>query len=529
MSINGGRSEMSMDERFRSIGGEKFWYEALDLTWENIVQESWLTDLYIGDISRMYELVRAEIDGMADFEGEDKLPPYSKRFIEDWHQLNVMESGEEAVRLYEKTDGPIYKRLAPLLDSRDDKKASVGELLRRFKLLLKFGMDSGIYILKEKEAPWETIVSSLNFPINKELKNNEAVRELARYLKEDREEAISNSESVEWAMLYANYLQSLKNGSVTLDYRKVIEKEDRGPDSSFNSFIKTNLLRTGMVSVLYGKAGTGKSHFLSWLITRSLVSYPNWDIYTNLPFFWVDHKSLQELSLPNVYKIDSMSEMLYKSALSVLNKKQPVVILDEMDQVLTSRRWYSKENLSWETFMNIERHLKIRGPLLIYHVTRAIPEPMRERRITEFVYKMMVHGRLKYLYDCDEKQKIEISGFAIPYATLGTFSFQIDVDMGKLLRSIQTTEITESATFIRDHIGEFKFDITEEDKIEVDSEGRAKEASEEEKQGIKLTCSKCGYSWLYNGESKFRATCPRCGNKIRIKDLSVHLPAHEGL
>ena len=59
--------------------------------------------------------------------------------------------------------------------------------------------------------------------------------------------------------------------------------------------------------------------------------------------------------------------------------------------------------------------------------------------------------------------------------------------------------------------------------------GRTKEVSEEENQGIKLTCSKCGYSWLYNGESKFRATCPRCGNKIRIKDLSVHLPTQEGL
>jgi len=48
--------------------------------------------------------------------------------------------------------------------------------------------------------------------------------------------------------------------------------------------------------------------------------------------------------------------------------------------------------------------------------------------------------------------------------------------------------------------------------------GRTKEASEEEKQGIKLTCSKCGYTWYYNGESKFRATCPKCGNTIRFKN-----------
>jgi hypothetical protein len=464
MRNDGGGTKMNTDEKYKSIGGEKFWYEALESAWDNIYEQAvFLSSLYTADILGLYELIKAEIDHITDFEGTDKLPPYSKRFIEDWRQLNVMESGEEAVRLYEEHNGPIYKRLGPLI-SWGDKEADFDQILRRFKLIVKFGMDSGIFTLKEKEAPWETIVSSLNFPINKELKNNKAVRELARYLKEDREEAISNTGATEWAVLHANYLEGLKNGSVTLDYRKMIEGEDRGPDSSFSSFIKTNLLRTGMVSVLYGKAGTGKSHFLSWLITRSLVSYPNWDIYTNLPLFWFDHKSLQELTLPNVYKIESMSEMLYRSALSVLNKRQPVVILDEMDQVLTSRRWNSKENLSWETFMNIERHLKIRGPLLVYHITRAIPEPMRERRITEFVYKMVVYGRMKYLYNCDGKQKIEISGFAIPYATLGTFSFQIDVDMGKLLRSIQTTEITESATFIRDHIGEFKFDLEEDEE-----------------------------------------------------------------
>jgi len=459
---------MSADEKFKSIGGEKFWYEALESAWNNIYGETvFLSSLYTADILRLYELVKAEIDHIADFEGMDRLPWYSKKFIEDWRQLNVMEAGEEAVRDYEEHNAPIYKRLSPLI-SWDGKHADFDQILRRFKLLVKFGVDSGIFTLKERESPWEIITSKISFPIDQSLKDNELVKELARFIEEDREDTINKRDALQWAFLYMNYLQSLKNGSITLEYRKMIEGEDRGPDNSFSSFIKTNLLRTGMVSVLYGKAGTGKSHFLSWLITRALVSFPNWDIYTNLPLFWFDHKSLQEISLPNVYKIDSMSEMLYKSALSVLNRRQPVVILDEMDQVLTSRRWNSKENLSWETFMNIERHLKIRGPLLIYHITKAIPEPMRERRITEFIYKLAIHEGERYLYDCEGKKKFEISGFVIPYSTLGTFSFQIDVDMGKLLRSIQTTEITESATFIRDHIEEFKFNLDEEEEDEKD-------------------------------------------------------------
>ena len=465
---------MINDERFRSIGGEKFWYEAVSYAYENIALslEVFMHNLYMADISRLYELVKAEIDHIADFDGMDKLPWYSKRFIEDWRKLNVEEVGEGMVREYEEEYGPIYKRLGPLTDDLEGKYGTLEQVLKRLKLLIKFGIDSGIYSLKEKEQPWEIITSKISFPIDQSLKDNELVKELARFIEEDREDTINHKEALQWAFLYMNYLQSLKNGSIILEYRKVIEGEDRGPDNSFNSFIKTSLLRTGMVSVLYGKAGTGKSHFLSWLITRSLVSFPNWDIYTNLPFFWVDHPSLKDLSLPNVYRIDSMSEMLYNSALSVLNHRQPVIVIDEMDQVLTSRRWNSKENLSWETFLNIERHLKIRGPLLVYHITKAIPEPMRERRITEFIYKLAIHSGERYLYDCEGKKKFEISGFVIPYSTLGTFSFKIDVDMGKLLRSIQTTEITESAKFIRDHIEEFKFDLEEDEDLNITEQSK---------------------------------------------------------
>lgn len=260
---------MSTDEKYKSIGGEKFWYEALESAWNNIYGEAIISSsLYTADIMRLYELVKAEIDHIADFEGMDKLPWYSKRFVEDWRDLNVEEAGEEAVESFEKDNGPIYKRLSPLT-SWDDKHADFDQILRRFKLLVKFGIDSGIFTLKERESPWEIITSKITFPIDQSLKDNESVKELARFIKEDREDTINQRDALQWAFLYMNYLKSLKNGSITLEYRKMIEGEDRGPDNSFSSFIKTNLLRTGMVSVLYGKAGTGKSHFLSWLIFQS--------------------------------------------------------------------------------------------------------------------------------------------------------------------------------------------------------------------------------------------------------------------
>jgi hypothetical protein len=108
MRYDGGRAKMSTDEKYKSIGGEKFWYEALESAWDNIYEEAvFLSSLYTADILRLHELVKAEIDHIADFEGIDKLPWYSKKFIEDWRELNVEKSGEEAVKLYEEHNGPI--------------------------------------------------------------------------------------------------------------------------------------------------------------------------------------------------------------------------------------------------------------------------------------------------------------------------------------------------------------------------------------------------------------------------------------
>jgi len=33
---------------------------------------------------------------------------------------------------------------------------------------------------------------------------------------------------------------------------------------------------------------------------------------------------------------------------------------------------------------------------------------------------------------------------------------------------------------------------------------------------VKLTCRRCGYSWLYRGYKEFFATCPNCLRKVKI-------------
>ncbi|MGC9123760.1 MAG: ATP-binding protein [Thermoplasmata archaeon] len=469
MPENGRRPEdIGQEKKFKGIGAEKYWYDAVDrIRWYLENNEYPLSSFYLErDFTELFQLIRTEVDHIITYEGYDALPEYSKKFVKAWRDLFIEESGEEAVIEYEKEIGPIYNQLSPF-HSEYEHKANLEQYFRRLYLLMKFGIESGPYSFKEREAPWQEIRNELKFPVDSSLKDNDMVRQLAQYIKEDREDDISFNSSLIWATNYLNYLNALKNKSVHLEFRKFIENSDRGPDNSFPNFIKSELLRTGMVSTIYGKNGTGKSHFLSWLITRILIIFPNWDVYTNLPFFWFDHPSLKDLSLPNVFRITSMSEMLYFSAISVLNHRIPVVLIDEMDQVIDSRRWNSKENRTWEKFMNIERHLKIRGPLLIYHNTLLMPKPIREKRVTNFIFLMTRENGIGILRNCDHRQKYMISGFAIPYSTLGTFSFLIDIDMQKLLDNIQTTEIYESAKFIRDHINEFKFDVIKEREEEL--------------------------------------------------------------
>ena len=35
---------------------------------------------------------------------------------------------------------------------------------------------------------------------------------------------------------------------------------------------------------------------------------------------------------------------------------------------------------------------------------------------------------------------------------------------------------------------------------------------------MKLKCNNCKYEWEYKGLSEYYATCPRCLNKVKVKE-----------
>lgn len=34
-----------------------------------------------------------------------------------------------------------------------------------------------------------------------------------------------------------------------------------------------------------------------------------------------------------------------------------------------------------------------------------------------------------------------------------------------------------------------------------------------------LKCGKCGHQWNYTGKSEYYASCPRCLNKVKVKEV----------
>jgi len=41
------------------------------------------------------------------------------------------------------------------------------------------------------------------------------------------------------------------------------------------------------------------------------------------------------------------------------------------------------------------------------------------------------------------------------------------------------------------------------------------------KEGIKLTCKRCGYTWIYRGNSMYWTSCPRCRANVKIETSST--------
>lgn len=191
---------------------------------------------------------------------------------------------------------------------------------------------------------------------------------------------------------------------------------------------------TGQATVFVARQGAGKTNALSYLVQKAIEHRPEWDVYTNVPFPWDGPLHAVVPAPPRLHTVRSMSGLLRGVAETIRADRIPAVAIDEMDQATTSHEWASERSESWTKFLYVERHFRVRGPLLAYHVYEHVPLPLR--RIGDLrgsYFRVVVRGgerRLARVEDTSAWWVVRES--VLPYQTLGLRGFALDVDMGDL-------------------------------------------------------------------------------------------------
>lgn len=195
---------------------------------------------------------------------------------------------------------------------------------------------------------------------------------------------------------------------------------------------------TGQATVFVARQGAGKSNALAVLIEKAVEHRPGWDIYTNVPFPWTESLAGTVPAPPNLYPVSSFAELLRGIGRSILADRIPAVAIDEMDQAATSHEWAGDRSESWTKFLYVERHFRVRGPMLAYHVYEHVPLPLRRTGALRGSYfRVVIRGGLRLLARAEDPSAWwVVPESSLPFLTLGHHGFDLDVDMADLGRHL---------------------------------------------------------------------------------------------
>ncbi len=249
---------------------------------------------------------------------------------------------------------------------------------------------------------------------------------LGESIEEDRvDRGLDRESALRRALRYREWLEALP------------EKHDRSAceDEEFIRRWPGDLcFHAGQATVFVARQGGGKTNTLSYLVQKAIEHRPEWDVYTNVPFPWDGALRGVVPAPPRLHSVRSMSGLLRGVAETILANRIPAVAIDEMDQATTSHEWASERSESWMKFLYVERHFRVRGPLLAYHVYEHVPLPLR--RIGDLrgsYFRVVVRGgerRLARVEDTSTWWVVRES--VLPFLTLGLRGFALDVDMSDL-------------------------------------------------------------------------------------------------
>jgi hypothetical protein len=207
-------------------------------------------------------------------------------------------------------------------------------------------------------------------------------------------------------------------------------------------------LHTGQASVLVAKQGAGKSNTMAYLIERAIQHRPEWDIYSNLPFPWDTDRRGVVPSPPRLYPVRSLSSLVRQMCTRTIPAGRiPAVFVDETDQSATSHSWAQTADESWMRFLYVERHFRVRGPMLVYHFYEHVPLPLRQQGALRGSYfRVVVRGGRRRLACVEDTSRwFGVGETRLPYYNLGLSGFDLDVDMKPLTATLNGS-LQEMAT-----------------------------------------------------------------------------------
>jgi len=298
------------------------------------------------------------------------------------------------------------------------------------------------------------------------------------------------------------------------EHMKFLRNYKRMKVSSLEGNFPSNLwIRTffypGRSTIIVAPNGQGKTYFASWIIRKAMISNPEWTFATNIPFYFFDER-FGSLRPENIVQVRSLSEVFSLVADNIMHSKQTALILDETESFSSSHSW---RDSNWIAFLNISRHLLIRGPLLVYHATNLIPYELRTGQIGNQIMPIIVKDGERYIASSRTMPHyLHISSNTpiLPYSHLGWGGFRPDVDVIKLERDLVSIDIRKAAQLIKKHLDKY---ILEADPMKESDEDKAIL----KKQGIQLTCDSCGFTWNYKGKYSSTTRCPNCNRRVKIK------------
>lgn len=255
---------------------------------------------------------------------------------------------------------------------------------------------------------------------------SEWVPPLADMILDDRvDRGVTPTRALERAEHYRRWLDSLSSPH---DRRTCPEEE------KIRLWPGSLCFHKGQATVVVGSQGKGKTNLLAFLIERAIRHRPEWEIYSNIPFPWDEELAGIVPPPPRLHSISTMSELLRGIAQTVLAGREPAVVIDEMDQVATSHEWMTERSESWTKFLFVERHLRVWGPILAYHVREHVPLPLRANAALRGSYLRVIvrHGKHQFVRAEDPTYFGGIWESVLPFLTLGLRGFEIDVDMREL-------------------------------------------------------------------------------------------------